>query len=673
MSTISEQSTRHHGAADCKPLIAAATRNLFRKNVFRITGLSIDATISEATRHADKLKMMVELNQHQNTHRSAFPLDPPPSIDDIREALQKFKDPENRLIDEFFWFWPEEFGDGKSDPAIQALAKGDSNAAFAIWEKKANASSNGIVAKHNLAIGFHLLSIEMAELTIGRVSTEEYLDKTTEYLKSSVRKWGRIVEEETLWEKVADRIRQLNEPSLSTGFARRMRGSLSEALGKIDADLILAWIESGKSKQAKELVQYIREKSQRALGFNRASERVLLPLKNRLKERIRQALEQAEKSPAGAKDAALDLIKQSRQTLDIFDVFFDKQNDYRNDVFDEFVSACNRIQIIYHRETTNDAGCLEILKVILPLVTSAELKQIIEKDINETCVRLGHKELESIYDLLKLIQTSLENPAKRLSWFKRDAVDAVNKAAGVSGYSESLGFIATVTEPVKALLDGAALVLRGISLDAWNKHNDRQTAVEANRMAILYAVNPEIKSRLKEDQTTLQQLNRNSNSGGTAGRRYENKPATESKVNPGMVVLVIIGILVVFGIIGSCNSSNSSSSSNSYSPPSTTSSDSSGKNVYRVPKYVSSELDREKAAIETDRAALRQLHGQVDSLARQIDSERIYLNNTSSYEVDAFNAKVRGYNALVQQSKAASAAFNARVDAYNAKLQQYGR
>ena len=95
--------------------------------------------------------------------------------------------------------------------------------------------------------------------------------------------------------------------------------------------------------------------------------------------------------------------------------------------------------------------------------------------------------------------------------------------------------------------------------------------------------------------------------------------------------------------------------------------------MYRVPSDVSSALDREKAGIEADRAVLKQLDDQLDSLGRKIESDRIYLDKTSQDAVDAFNAEVDRYNTLSQQDKAATAAFNVRVDNYNAKLRQYGR
>jgi cytoskeletal protein RodZ len=228
-------------------------------------------------------------------------------------------------------------------------------------------------------------------------------------------------------------------------------------------------------------------------------------------------------------------------------------------------------------------------------------------------------------------------------------------------------------------------------LDAWNNHQDRQTAVAANELAILHATSPELKQRLAEDKSTLQQQSTHHLDG--SGWQRTNAKEKSSSVNPGMVFLVIVGILVVWGVIGSCNSTNDSPHSTTYdshtpsapaytppapsapayTPPPASDGGNSGGNVYRVPSDVSSALDREKAGIEADRAVLKQLDDQLDSLGRKIESDRIYLDKTSQDDVDAFNAKVDRYNTLSQQDKAATAAFNVRVDNYNAKLRQYGR
>src|SRR5271166_2724640 len=145
---------------ECRPLLEAAHIGIYRQNPFRITGLSVDASPKAISRHADKLKMMEELGQGQGANSAAFALDPPPSVDQIRESIQRLKDPEHRIIDEFFWFWPERSAEGGEDPAIQAIVRGDSLKAYELWLERENHPDNGFIASHNIAVMFHLVALD---------------------------------------------------------------------------------------------------------------------------------------------------------------------------------------------------------------------------------------------------------------------------------------------------------------------------------------------------------------------------------------------------------------------------------------------------------------------------------------------------------------------------------
>src|ERR1017187_1014016 len=128
--------TQQRGASECKPLLHAATKELYRNNSFRITGLQVDATSREIAKQADKLKLLEELGQGATIHTGIFALKPPPTLHVIREAIQRLRDPEQRIIDEFFWFWPQEFGEGKQEVALQALANADLDTALQVWRSK---------------------------------------------------------------------------------------------------------------------------------------------------------------------------------------------------------------------------------------------------------------------------------------------------------------------------------------------------------------------------------------------------------------------------------------------------------------------------------------------------------------------------------------------------------
>lgn len=138
-------------------------------------------------------------------------------------------------------------------------------------------------------------------------------------------------------------------------------------------------------------------------------------------------------------------------------------------------------------------------------------------------------------------------------------------------------------------------------------------------------------------------------------------------------------------------------------------------NTYSVPSYITSELDRDKQAIENEKAKATALESRLEEFAQRVESEkakveqwqsqlnslnadveraRIYLDQTSQADVDDFNRKVNRYNSalrsvraenesanqmvdshnvLLDQARAQNRLVNRMVDDYNAKLKHHGR
>lgn len=681
----SEPPTRSRPSTECMPLLEAATKHLFRRNAFRITGLPVDATSREVARHADKLKMLAELGQDPHSKSAAFPMNPSPGLDEIREAIQRLKDPEKRLVDEFFWFWPDEFGKSQSDPAMQALAKGDSNAALDIWAAREGDRTLSATAKHNLALVYYVCALDWENFSVNNGVDEDRRRKITTYWKDALGRWETLATNDQFWEQVIARIRQLNEPNLPTGFARRMRVTLPEALHKINAEFALAFAEAGKFDLARTHVRLMRETAPGLDNVERTMELVLTPLSDRLKERIHLARQALQTDPATAHEIASTLIDHTGPVVDVFNLFFAEEEHYQKEVFDEVANVAVDCLVASQRKTGDNGTFVRLLERTLPLAKSTELRRRIEENIRIGKANLRDKELVSAYTLLKSIQDSRDTPSARLERFTFEAIPALGKAGGVSGSSESYSDPSSASTDFKQLFDSAAIVLRGISLDAWNNHYDRVTAVAANELAIQYAYSPELQQRLAEDKATLRRHAEDKAglqrvSAQTAGTIIPTQ--RQNTKDSALVWPVVVGMFVVICIIGSCISDSASNSTNStpsapsapsYAPPRTFGGSTPGGNVYRIPNSESSTLNSEKAEIESERATLEALEAQVERLGREIDTDRIYLDRTRQYAVDLFNAKVARYNAMAQSAKGANAAFNEKVDAYNAKLRSYGR
>lgn len=94
---------------------------------------------------------------------------------------------------------------------------------------------------------------------------------------------------------------------------------------------------------------------------------------------------------------------------------------------------------------------------------------------------------------------------------------------------------------------------------------------------------------------------------------------------------------------------------------------------YRVPTYITSELDRDSKAIEREKAKAEKLGSEFDTLNRELERERLYLDRTNAWDVDRFNEKIERCNAIVERAKIQQQAVNVLVDNYNQKLRTYGR
>ena len=97
-------------------LSQAARPDLYRINAFRVAQLHAGATPRELTRKLERIKMLAKLGGQAQEPAGPLPLQPAPDLETMRAALERLRDPEVRLLDEFFWFWPRNFAAPTEDP-----------------------------------------------------------------------------------------------------------------------------------------------------------------------------------------------------------------------------------------------------------------------------------------------------------------------------------------------------------------------------------------------------------------------------------------------------------------------------------------------------------------------------------------------------------------------------
>ena len=546
---------RRGSSASCKPLLDVATPELFRTNAFRITGLHVDATTREIAKHTDKLKMMEELGQGKSVHTGAFALKTPPSVDQIREAIQRLKEPEQRIIDEFFWFWPREFGQSAMDPAIMALESGDADTALEIWELLETNPKEGVIAVHNIAVLWQCMALEW-ERHYAKESkfTKEQRAEVDKLWRGSFKRWELLAVDDLFWAKVSARIKDLDDPRLTTGFARRMRATLPQALDKINAELALRYAESGDLASARTHVAFMRESNAGIDDIAATVELVLAPATARLKQQMERAKERVGMNVSETPSVVRELLDSAREAFRIFDLFLGKNSEIADDLSDEIAILCNHLQIPHHKSNGDDKGCFDLLALILPFAKSSDTKKQIEKNLEVLKSNLAFKRMEPVHKILKGIQDSVALPSGRLESFKSKAVPAIATVAH--------GF--EISDAFSDLCDSAAIVLREIGLSAWNEHQDLTTAVSANSMAIRYVRDKQLRDRLSQDTKTLREMEVQRAEAQVAKEKEEK--ATRNRWLAG------IAIFIFFVIVNNADSgkSKSGTTTSAYHPPSTT-------------------------------------------------------------------------------------------------------
>lgn len=534
----------------CKPLLEVATKELFRQNAFRLLDLAVDTSTRDITKRGVKLKQMTELGLPMPSAR-AFPISPTPGDGDIRNGLQRLQDPERRFIDEFFWFWPEVFGQSVQDAAILALREGDSDAAARIWFARESDDSQGIVAVHNLAVMWLMTSLESEAQFESRDPTKVWSLKLAGFWTEALSRWERVARSDLFWDRVQGRIRQLDDPRLTTGFGYRLRGSLPTSLAKITGELGLGYAKR-KCSIMTPLHASIRGQFFTGLAdMDKVAELVLERETAGLRAQMGLAERDSLAQPSSGAKFAKDLAKQAKDLVDCYDWVCGQDSRFRIDLFDEIADVCNKIQVACTNANGDETECREVLNLVRSFTTFLPLQQQIEKNIQvlsqrislkqaahrpttarppepenkrivyvqtndhapgtkpksseittaeETAVlrlnriltrRTGHTTLESLLSRLKGMETASGSPEQKLG---------VIHSFWINSLEPAIRDIPPELDAYWLISEAVVVLLRKVSYQAAANKRDLGTAILANGMALKIAKSPVQWNLVKQDE-----------------------------------------------------------------------------------------------------------------------------------------------------------------------------
>jgi hypothetical protein len=342
----------------------------------------------------DDLKSAAESNDHdENTH--AFALKSPPTEDLIRDATRRLNDPERRIVDEFFWFWPLDWSHKGTDRALIALHNGDKDTAFTAWFDAVEEDEEpaSLVAKHNLAVMYQMVALDSEILALKSELSAEQLAKVVKYWTTCFKWWEELAEDETFWSLVSDRIRQLDDQRLTTGFARRMRATFPVAFDRINAMLAMQYAEKAKYDHARRHIAYMNATHQGADDVDRVISDILKPLEARINSAAEEAVGQGKKDPTKGAEIVRKLLGATGQPLVIARNILEEGHAIRSYLFEHVYDTCFSLMIAYGNKTEDWHTCVEVLKLTEPLAVTPEARERLRTNINQAEENQKQKEL----------------------------------------------------------------------------------------------------------------------------------------------------------------------------------------------------------------------------------------------------------------------------------------
>ncbi len=364
----------------CDILIQAAAPDIYRINAFRISGLNVNATTREISNQIQKNQMLEKYGDKLVNHKSPFPIEPPPDADKLRQALHRLRDPETRIIDEFFWFWPHSIDNENKDNALEALARNDIKTAESLWINYEATLTESNVSRHNLAVLSHLLVLDI-ELN-GVSLKEEDIKLRDKYWKDTFKRWKLLLEHEGFWSRLSARVRQMNDPRLTTGFVKRLRESLPYAIIQINAILALNAAEKGNKSEVAHQLAIMNDSGFGTEVVSTVLKNIANPLRSRIKITCKSFSDENYSDKKDELAACRKLLEQTMPILNTIHALFPKDNNIKEGAYDEVALTGTSMAISYANATEDWEGVIPIFEELRKIVIGESASNRVETNYN---------------------------------------------------------------------------------------------------------------------------------------------------------------------------------------------------------------------------------------------------------------------------------------------------
>ena len=364
------------GAASLDTLLRSiGAPDLYLRNAFRISGLPVDASTGDLRRRAQQVRAVQALGGAPAT-AGPLPPSPAPDLDVVLQALSRLRDPLTRLVDEFFWFWP----DPEGDPGLDALTAGRVDDAESRWHR---IESRSPYALHNLAVVNHVLAIddELAQ-------PQRKLVGAPRRWREAYRYWIDAWRGDEHWAVFGERVRRAGHPGLGDRVVSALRERLPLVLSSINATIAADSMERGRDEESSQVhwrmaAHHHLPPQLRARALRAATDPLLSRIRTHGDRALAVTLENGRAAPAAAErlhDQAAPLLRM---------VSLSSAPDADN-IHDEVARTLLKLAFEYHRATDDWGATLQILRWAQNVARGRAMLQSVRENIQGVEFVMAH-------------------------------------------------------------------------------------------------------------------------------------------------------------------------------------------------------------------------------------------------------------------------------------------
>ncbi|AHH99614.1 hypothetical protein GCM10010174_18100 [Kutzneria viridogrisea] len=322
--------------------------NLYRANIFRISGLPTSATAAQVNSRRREATMLAKLGTAAPPPRAGeLPLPSPPDEEALRAAFEALRDPVTRFVHEVLWLWGGE---------------------------KA--------AAHDEAIRAHCTALE--EERPGEPRSPAELERLDQLWRQALKAWASVLYAARTWDRPRQRVREIDDPRLTIGTLRRLEARLPLHVVTTLVELAARTAELDSEDAADRYLELLDDSP---FGEDLV-EKAVLAVSRTAEERVFAACTAAENMVVSSSEsgltAARTLIDRATPQLRVVSALLGPDNPATSAVHDAVAAGINQCAVAYWNAKDQPPGVVALLREAQDLARESTTSAQISRNLN-TC------------------------------------------------------------------------------------------------------------------------------------------------------------------------------------------------------------------------------------------------------------------------------------------------